>query len=93
MAFLNILRIAVVATLLFTSVSGAAVGATCTNPKVRKEWRSISSDERAAWIDGIKVSSLSVQVPSSLPDIGNSSVSPNCRMIPRSFLPSTLRFR
>jgi len=60
MAFLNILRIAVVSTLLFTTVSGAAVGATCTNPKVRKEWRSISSDERAAWIDGIKVSSLSV---------------------------------
>jgi hypothetical protein len=50
MVLLSILRITLVSVLLFTSVSGH-----CTNPKVRKEWRCISSDERASWINAVKV--------------------------------------
>ena len=50
MVLLHILRLALVSALLFISVSGH-----CTTPKVRKEWRRISSDERAAWINAIKV--------------------------------------
>ena len=44
------LRIALAAALLLTSVSGH-----CVNPKVRKEWRCISADERAAWMKAVKV--------------------------------------
>ena len=47
---LDILRIALVSALLFTSVSGH-----CTTPKVRKEWRRLSPDERASWINAVKV--------------------------------------
>ena len=51
MALLHILRITLVSALLFTSVGARG----CHTPRVRKEWRSISSDERAAWIDAVKV--------------------------------------
>lgn len=51
MAFLSILRAVVVSAVLFTSVSAKS----CTKPEVRKEWRSISSEERACWIDAIQV--------------------------------------
>lgn len=47
---LTFLRVALVSTLLFTSVSGH-----CTTPKVRKEWRCLSPDERASWLNAIKV--------------------------------------
>lgn len=88
MAFLNILRITLVSALLFTSASGV-----CVSPSVRREWRSISSDERAAWVNAVKVTSLSAQILSSPPDLGNSSVSPTCHTIPRSLLLSTQHFR
>ena len=66
MAFLDILRIALVSTLLFASASGV-----CVSPSVRREWRSIRPDERAAWINAVKVNSLFARVRSNLPDLGN----------------------
>ena len=30
----------------------------CTNPVVRREWRSLSPDERQQWLDAIKVRAL-----------------------------------
>ena len=54
MALLHILRIALVSALLFTSASGQ-----CTTPKVRKEWRCLSPDQRASWINAVKVFVLS----------------------------------
>ena len=50
MGSFHMLRIALVSALLFTWVSG-----NCVNPKVRKEWRCISADERAAWMKAVKV--------------------------------------
>ena len=50
MVLLHTLRVTLVSALVFTFVSGH-----CTNPKVRKEWRSLCADERAAWIDAVKV--------------------------------------
>lgn len=50
MGALHILQIVLASTLLFVSVNGG-----CTNPQVRKEWRNLSSDERAAWINAVKV--------------------------------------
>jgi len=49
MGFLHMLRIALTSALLFASVSGH-----CIKPKVRKEWRCISADERAAWMKAVK---------------------------------------
>jgi len=72
MAFLNFLRIAVISTLLFTSVNGA-----CNNPKVRQEWRSISSDDRAAWLNAIKCLAKLPHDPSVAP-----TVDPTLSVIP-----------
>lgn len=52
MAPLHPLRIALVSALLLTSVSGH-----CRAPRVRREWRSITSDERASWINAVNVCS------------------------------------
>ncbi|KAF9785224.1 Di-copper centre-containing protein [Thelephora terrestris] len=49
MVLLRILCVTLVSVFLFTSVSGR-----CTNPKVRREWRSLCADERAAWINAVK---------------------------------------
>ncbi|KAF9785223.1 Di-copper centre-containing protein [Thelephora terrestris] len=49
MGYLHILRVALVSAILFTSVGGH-----CTSPKVRREWRCISPDERAAWMKAVK---------------------------------------
>jgi len=48
MAFLDILRVVLLSSLFLTSVNAA-----CKSPRVRKEWRSISSAERAAWIKAV----------------------------------------
>jgi len=40
------------ATLLGTSVVGQAG---CVNPSVRREWRSMPPQERAEWINAVKV--------------------------------------
>lgn len=50
MVLLHILRITLVSALLFASVRGH-----CTNPKIRREWRRLSPDERAAWLNAVKV--------------------------------------
>ena len=47
---LQILRIAALSAFLFTSVS-----AHCETPKVRKEWRRLCREERAAWIKAVNV--------------------------------------
>ena len=52
MALLRALCVIVVSTLLSTSTNGQ-----CTNPRVRKEWRSLCADERASWIKAINVPS------------------------------------
>jgi len=42
--------------ILFIGTAVASVRATlCENPSVRKEWRALSTDERAQWIEAIKV--------------------------------------
>ena len=46
----SVLRVTLVSVFLFTSVDGH-----CVNPKVRKEWRDLCADERAAWINAVKV--------------------------------------
>jgi hypothetical protein len=50
MGSFRLFRLALVSAFLFTSVSGH-----CTTPQVRKEWRCISPDERAAWLEAVKV--------------------------------------
>jgi len=38
------------------ALDATAYGAVpCTEPRVRREWRSISETERKEWIDGVKV--------------------------------------
>ena len=37
------------------SVSAAATNTTCKNPKVRREWRKLSSTERSEWINAVNV--------------------------------------
>ncbi|KAF9647444.1 Di-copper centre-containing protein [Thelephora ganbajun] len=49
MTFLCILRFILISALLFTSVSGH-----CRKPRVRREWRSISTTKRASWINAVK---------------------------------------
>jgi tyrosinase len=72
MGSLHLLRIALVSALLFTSVSGH-----CTTPKVRKEWRCISADERAAWLKAVK---CLTKLPHN-PNI-NATVDPAFSLIP-----------
>lgn len=64
MVLFHILRVTLVSALWFTSVS-----AHCTNPKVRKEWRNLCADERAAWINAVKVLLLFTWVLSALAQI------------------------
>lgn len=47
---LRVLRIALVSILFFTSANGD-----CTNPKVRREWRTLDQDEHVSWINAVKV--------------------------------------
>lgn len=62
MAFFHVLRVALVSAVLLTSVSGK-----CTHPKVRKEWRSLRADERAAWINAVKCLAKSPHNPKIVP--------------------------
>ena len=36
-------------------VSTAAIGNTCQNPKVRREWRQLSPSERTEWMNAVNV--------------------------------------
>ena len=78
MVLFHILRVTLVSALWFTSVS-----AHCTNPKVRKEWRNLCADERAAWINAVKVLLLFTWVLSALAQITPVScqhaAQPKCR--------------
>ena len=49
---------------LFTSVSGQ-----CLTPKVRKEWRCLCQEERAAWIKAINVHPLPASSLSCPPEL------------------------
>jgi tyrosinase len=53
------LRTLIPAVLLLSSIP-VTYAATCTNPAVRKEWRSLTKAERTDWIDAVKVLRLSV---------------------------------
>ena len=66
---LHILRVALVSALLFRYVSGH-----CRTPRVRKEWRCISPDERASWINAVKVFPLPARIPSALSELYATSV-------------------
>ena len=81
------LCIALVSAILFTSINGQ-----CTNPRVRKEWRSLCDDERASWIKAVNVSILIVYALWLLADLDNSSVLLACPMIQRSLPLLILRF-
>ena len=37
------------------AVSSLYIRSTCTNPVVRKEWRAITTDEKAEWIRAVNV--------------------------------------
>lgn len=71
MASLHILRVALVSVLFFAFVDGNH----CFVPRVRREWRSISSDERASWIEAVKVFFLLVGVLSALANLLHPPVS------------------
>ena len=56
--------------ILFIGTAVASVRATlCENPSVRREWRALSVDERAEWIEAVNVrlSLSSFRAPSSSP--------------------------
>ena len=84
---LHIFSIVLVSALLSVSVSGQ-----CTSPKVRREWRSISPDERASWLKAIKVTLTFDRVPSLHAKPDDFSVWPVCRTILGSLHPSILHF-
>jgi len=48
----------VVRALLISVLVSAALADKCHKPKVRKEWRALSSGERANWIDAVNVHSV-----------------------------------
>lgn len=73
---LLILRITLVSALLFTSVSGQ-----CRVPRVRREWRCISPDERASWIKAVKVFLPLARVTSVISEF---CISVPCQDTPRS---------
>ena len=81
------LCIALVSAILFMSINGQ-----CTNPRVRKEWRSLCDDERASWIKAVNVSILIVYALWLLADLDNSSVLLACPMIQISLPLLILRF-
>ena len=49
-------KLALAAVTLFGQ--SAAAHTQCDNPSVRREWRTLSADERAEWIDAVKVRTL-----------------------------------
>jgi hypothetical protein len=72
---LQILRIAALSAFLFTSAS-----AHCETPKVRKEWRCLCREERAAWIKAVNVY---LPPPSRLSNLLNFPTSVRCQLTPR----------
>ena len=85
---LHFLRIALVSVFFFTTVNGD-----CSNPKVRKEWRKLTSDERTCWLNAVNVFLLPTKVLSFLAEHGDFSAFPNYRTIQVLRPPSILRFR
>ena len=61
---LHILGVTLLSALLFTPVIGY-----CQNPKVRKEWRCLSREERASWIKAVKVFLLFASMLSILAEL------------------------
>ena len=62
-------RLAIVAATLCGQSVTAKVQ--CSNPSVRREWRTLTSDERAEWIDAVKVNptehpSRTTDIPASV---------------------------
>lgn len=59
---LRVLCVTLVSALFLTSVSG-----NCNKPKVRKEWRSLCADERAAWLKAVNCIARSPHNPKIAP--------------------------
>jgi len=55
-SFLSIVRVVVLSVLVSAAVAGNRT--TCQNPRVRREWRALSLDERTDWIRAVNVLSL-----------------------------------
>lgn len=51
-SFLGVARVLLLSLLISTVV---ADDKKCENPKVRREWRTLSSSEQADWIDAVNV--------------------------------------
>lgn len=61
-------------------VSSTHTKTTCLEPAVRKEWRALSTEEKAEWIRAINVCNVTVQVLRGLNRFDNSACHV-CRMI------------
>ncbi|KAJ4480286.1 Di-copper centre-containing protein [Lentinula aciculospora] len=60
--------------LLFYALFTVLITAQCTNPTIRREWRTLDRDERAAWISAVKCLVASPNTPDLVATV-NSSIS------------------
>ncbi|KAJ3794150.1 Di-copper centre-containing protein [Lentinula aff. detonsa] len=60
--------------LLLGALFTVSINAQCTNPTVRREWRALSTDEKAAWISAVKCLAASPHNPNLTATV-NASIS------------------
>jgi len=66
-SFLGLARVLLLSLLVSTVVAGT--NSTCKNPRIRREWRALSEDERLDWIRAVNCLSTLPHDPSLVPSV------------------------